>query len=226
VISSEHASSVRCLHQEKKMSTNLNIIDTLEKDGKFSSFARMLRSSKAADLMAGAGPFTVFAPTNDAFGKIPDKQMNDWLSQTDQTDLAKVLSYHMVGSKLFSSRLTSERPAGTLSGEELKFSDNNGLKVNTSGVLGRNIEATNGIIHALDTVLTPPAKTAAASAVAATAVAAPSTIAPSPVPAAAPAAVAATGPLTQADGDSGAPPAVTPEAAPKLAPVPSTPSIL
>jgi uncharacterized surface protein with fasciclin (FAS1) repeats len=137
------------------MSDRSTIIDTIEKDGTFSTFARMLRTSKAAELMAGAGPFTVFAPTNDAFGKVPDKQMNGWLSQTDQTNLAKILSYHIVPAKLFASNLSGKAPTKTLSGEEVTFTDSNGLKVNGSGILARNIEATNGVVHAIDTVLMP-----------------------------------------------------------------------
>jgi uncharacterized surface protein with fasciclin (FAS1) repeats len=146
------------------MSDRSTIIDTIEKDGTFSTFARMLRTSKAAELMAGAGPFTVFAPTNDAFGKVPDKQMNGWLSQTDQTNLAKILSYHIVPAKLFASNLSGKAPTKTLSGEEVTFTDSNGLKVNGSGILARNIEATNGVVHAIDTVLMPTNTAMSASA--------------------------------------------------------------
>lgn len=179
------------------MSERLNIIDTIEKDGKFSTFARMLKSSKASDLITGDGPFTVFAPTNDAFGKVPDAQMNTWLSATDQAKLAKILSYHIVPSKLFSSKLGGQGTAMTLAGAEVTFSETDRLKVNESGVQARNIEATNGIIHALDTVLTPPTEAIAASAAAATAsAAAPMATAPTPV------AAAVTPPTAQADGHS------------------------
>jgi uncharacterized surface protein with fasciclin (FAS1) repeats len=189
-----------------------SIIDTIDKRGRFSAFARMLKSSKVADLITGAGPFTVFAPTNDAFGKVPDAQMNSWLSQTDQTDLAKVLAYHIVPSKLFATKLGSNPPVATLAGAEVTFSDDEHLMVNGSGVQARNIEATNGIIHALDTVLAPPADAKAASA--ATVSAGTTT---------APVAAAVTPPTTQADGHSDAP---TP--APVAAPPPaaSTPALL
>ena len=141
-----------------------NIIDTIEKDQKFSTFARLLRTSKAGELITGSGPFTVFVPTNDAFGKVPDPQMNGWLSETDQTELARVLSYHIVPAKLFASNLSGKGPTATLSGADVTFTDTNGLKVNGSGILGRNMEATNGMVHALDTVLTPPVAAMAASA--------------------------------------------------------------
>jgi hypothetical protein len=208
------------------MSEKLNIIDTIEKDEKFSTFARLLRTSKAVDLITGAGPFTVFVPTNDAFGKVPDAQMNGWTSQTDQTSLAKVLSNHIVASKLFASNLNTDRPAATLAGSEMNFTDKEGLRVNGARVQARNIEATNGVIHVLDTVLTLPTNAVAASA--ATAGAGTTT---------APVTIAATPPTTQADGHSDAPaaaatevtPNVIPETAkPVVAPLPMspTPSVL
>ena len=192
------------------MSDRSSIIETLDGNGMFSTFARLLRTSKAADLITGAGPFTVFAPTNDAFGKVPDAQMNGWLSQTDQTALAQVLSYHIVPSKLFASNLGGKEPFATLTGAEVTFSDTNGLKVNASGVLNRNMEASNGIVHALDTVLTPPVNPMAASAAA------------SAVASVAPNAAAQPGQATQADGHKDAP-VVNTEAA--TAAVPTTPAI-
>jgi uncharacterized surface protein with fasciclin (FAS1) repeats len=205
------------------MSDRSSVIDTIEKDGKFSTFAAMLKTSGAAELITGAGPFTVFAPTNDAFKKVPEAQMAIWQGQDAQSDLAKLLSYHLVGSKkIFASRLGSEGPAATLSGADLTFSDDSGLKVNDSKVQARNIEATNGIIHALDTVLTPPVNELAASAAAAGTAATSAPIA------------SATLPTAQADGHSDVPaepsPATVNEtpstSAPDTAPLPATPKAL
>lgn len=204
------------------MSDRLNIINTIEKDGKFSTFARLLKSSKAADLITGDGPFTVFAPTNDAFGKVPDAQMNSLQNQTDQTDLAKLLSYHIVPSKLFSSKLGTRGLAATLSGAEVTFSETDGLKVNESGVQARNIEATNGIIHALDTVLTPPTEAIAASAAATASAAAPMATAPAPAPSPTPVAATVTQPTAQADGHSDVAAVKTDVAANGVAAMPAT----
>ncbi|HVF47489.1 MAG TPA: fasciclin domain-containing protein [Pyrinomonadaceae bacterium] len=158
------------------MSERTNLIDTIAGTDIFSAFARMMRTSKANEILSGGGPFTVFVPTNDAWGKIPDAQMNGWLSETDQTRLNHVLAYHIVPGKLFASDLERASPAMSLSGQEITLTDKGGLKVNTSGLQARNIEATDGIIHGLDTVLTPPAipaATAVGSAVTATAPAPP-----------------------------------------------------
>jgi uncharacterized surface protein with fasciclin (FAS1) repeats len=193
-----------------------NIIDTIDKRGRFSAFARMLKSSKVADLITGPGPFTVFAPTNDAFGKVPDAQMNSWLSQTDQIELAKVLAYHIVPSKLFATKLGSNAPVATLAGAEVTFSDDdNHLMVNGSGVQARNIEAANGIVHALDTVLTPPADARAATAAAVSAGPTIATITPIEA--------TVTPTTTQADGHSDAP---TPAPVAVPAPAAPTPALL
>jgi len=174
------------------MFNKTNIIDTIGRSPKYSTFAAMLQTSKVADLITGRGPFTVFVPTNDAFEKVSDAQRNGWESEADQTELARVLSYHIVPSKLFATNLGRREPSATLTGDELIFSDVNGLKVNDSKVESRNIEATNGIVHVLDTVLTPPA--AAAQLTLAATANANAEMTPIPAP--------STSPMSQADGFS------------------------
>ncbi len=160
------------------MSDKQRLIETIEQVDMFSVFARLMRTSGANELISGEGQFTVFAPTNDAFNKIPDKTMNGWLSETSQEMLKAVLSYHIVPAKIMAASLGSTRTAESVSGEPMKFADLSGLRVNHSGIQARNMEATNGVVHALDTVLTPPTSeeakqmTAAATAKAAEAQAA------------------------------------------------------
>lgn len=138
------------------MSETQRLIETIEKVDMFSVFARLMRTSGANDLISGEGSFTVFAPTNDAFNKIPDQIMNGWLSETSQDMLKKVLSYHIVPTKIMAASLGTTRNADSVSGEPMKFTDLSGLRVNRCGIQARNMEATNGVVHALDTVLTPP----------------------------------------------------------------------
>ena len=163
------------------MTDRVNLIDTIAKQDMFSTFARLLRSSKADEILNADGPFTVFAPTNDAFGKMPDPQMNGLISEPDQVRLKALLSYHMIPAKLFAANLSSAGTTKSVSGQELTFSDAGSLKVNTSGVQARNIEATNGVVHAIDTVLTSPAA-AQPTAAAAAATATPTTPAFAPTP--------------------------------------------
>lgn len=140
------------------MSDNLNLIDTIANDDKLSAFSRMMASSGANAVFDGEGPFTVFAPTNDAFGKIPDKLMNQLLGQEGQTSLKALLTYHILPGKVMAANVASKTTRESMTGEEMSFADKNGLKVNKSGLQARNMMASNGVIHALDTVLERPVR--------------------------------------------------------------------
>src|SRR6478672_7955061 len=135
------------------MNDKLDLIETIAGNDTFSVFSRLMGSSHANDVFSSGGDFTVFAPTNDAFGKIPEKQMNALLNEPEQTSLKKLLSYHIVPGKLFAVNLSSKLSTPTITGAEVRISDSHGLKINDSGVQARNIEASNGVVHALDTVL-------------------------------------------------------------------------
>jgi uncharacterized surface protein with fasciclin (FAS1) repeats len=144
------------LSQGTIMSANLNLIDTIASDSKFSAFSRMMASSGANEVFDGEGPFTVFVPTNDAFGKIPDELMLELLNQAGQLSLKALLTYHIVRGKVMAANVASKLTRESMTGEEISFADKNGLKVNKSSLQSRNIEASNGVVHALDTVLERP----------------------------------------------------------------------
>ena len=137
------------------MNNRVSLIETIAGKDMFSVFSRLMGTSKANEIFSEGGNFTVFVPTNDAFGKIPDKQMDALLNEKDQVGLKALLSYHIVPGKFFAANIASSHRKTTVTGAELKITDFGGLKVNDSGVQARNIEASNGVIHALDTVLTP-----------------------------------------------------------------------
>jgi len=141
------------------MNDKLDLIETIAGNDTFSVFSRLMGSSHANDVFSSGGDFTVFAPTNDAFGKIPEKQMNALLNEPEQTSLKKLLSYHIVPGKLFAVNLSSKLSTPTITGADIRISDSHGLKINDSGVQARNIEARNGVVHALDTVLNYDTKT-------------------------------------------------------------------
>ncbi|MEP7149437.1 MAG: fasciclin domain-containing protein [Acidobacteriota bacterium] len=155
------------------MTDRLNLIETIAKQDKFSTFAKLMASSGATDVFLGPSGFTVFVPTNEAFAKIPTIIMNELLSEPDQTQLKSLLSYHILPIKVMAGSLGAMPTRNSATGEELRFSDSNGLKVNGATIQSRNIEATNGVIHSLDTVLAPsttttPASVAVAAAAAST----------------------------------------------------------
>ena len=175
------------------MTDKANLSETIAKEDKFSTFSRLLGTSGASVVFSGEGQFTVFAPTNDAFGKVPDARMNELLQETDQRKLKALLSYHILPGKVMAASLGTMPLRKSVTGQEVAFTDSIGLKVNGAGVQARNIEATNGVIHQIDTVLTQPPNAAVNAARASAASAAPSTtqaVVPPVVPAAIPAASA------------------------------------
>lgn len=148
------------------MTDRLNLIETIAKEDKFSTFSRLLGTSGAIAAFSQEGPFTVFVPTNDAFGKIPDAKMNELLNEPNQPQLKALLSYHIMHGKVMAANIPAMITRKSVTDEDIAFSDSAGLKVNGAGIQARNIEATNGVIHQVDTVLAPPPKATAAVAAA------------------------------------------------------------
>lgn len=146
------------------MTDKLNLIETIAKEDKWSTFSRLLGTSGAIAAFSAGGDHTVFVPTNDAFGKIPDAKMNELLNEPNQAKLKALLSYHILPGKVMAANLPANQTRKTVTGEELTFSEANGLKVNGAGIQARNIEASNGVIHQTDTVLAPTPKAAVAAA--------------------------------------------------------------
>ena len=182
-----------CCEKGESMTDKANLSETIAKEDKFSTFSRLLDTSGASVVFSGEGQFTVFAPTNDAFGKVPDARMNELLQETDQRKLKALLSYHILPGKVMAASLGTMPLRKSVTGQEVAFTDSIGLKVNGAGVQARNIEATNGVIHQIDTVLTQPPNAAVNAARESAASAAPSTtqaVVPPVVPAAIPAASA------------------------------------
>ncbi len=135
------------------MSETLNLIDTIAKQDNLSTFSRIMGTSGTNDLFNGEGSFTVFAPTNDAFAKIPDDKLDELINEDKQVKLKALLSYHILPGKTMAASLKS---AKSVTGQEIMITDINGIKINASVLQARNLEATNGVVHGIDTVLRPP----------------------------------------------------------------------
>ena len=138
------------------MTDKLNLIETIAKQDKFSTFTRLMASSGTNEIIS-SGQFTVFVPTNDAFSKIPEAKINELINETGHAKLKALLSYHILPGKVMAASLVSAPTRKAFTGEELMFTDISGLKVNGASIQARNLEATNGVVHALDTLLTPTA---------------------------------------------------------------------
>jgi uncharacterized surface protein with fasciclin (FAS1) repeats len=130
-----------------------DIVDMAIAAGNLTTFIAALQAADLVTTLKGAGPFTVFAPTDDAFNKLPAGMVEELLK--DKAKLAGILSYHVITTKLLSKDVRSTDNT-TLQGTTIKVvSANGGVNVNDARVTKADIEATNGLIHAIDTVLMP-----------------------------------------------------------------------
>jgi uncharacterized surface protein with fasciclin (FAS1) repeats len=129
---------------------------------KAGSFKRLLAAVKAAGLvetLSGEGPFTVFAPTDEAFAKIPAATLTDLLKPENKEKLASILKYHVVAGRVYSEAAVAAKSAATVQGASVKISTNDkGAFVNEAKILTTDIDASNGVIHVIDSVIMPPAK--------------------------------------------------------------------
>jgi uncharacterized surface protein with fasciclin (FAS1) repeats len=135
------------------MSDKLNLIETIAGQEMFSEFSRLMGSSGANDVFSREGDLTVFAPTNDAFQRISDKDMNYLLQEENRPKLKAMLKYHVMPGRLLADDAGSLRHAVNVAGQDVEFSNADGVRINGAAVLQRNLEASNGMVHAIDTVL-------------------------------------------------------------------------
>ena len=134
-----------------------DIIDTAVAAGSFKTLAAALGAAGLVSTLAGKGPFTVFAPTNAAFAKVPKATLDALLK--DKKQLTKVLTYHVVAGNVMAADVVTMdgKSAKTVNGAEVKVTTAGGVKLNgSSNVVKTDIECTNGVIHVIDTVIMPP----------------------------------------------------------------------
>jgi uncharacterized surface protein with fasciclin (FAS1) repeats len=129
-----------------------DIIDTAAKAGNFKTLAAALTAADLVKTLKGKGPFTVFAPTDEAFAKIPKADLDALLK--DKAKLTAVLTYHVVPAKVMASDVKAG-DAPTVNGKPLKITTEGGVMVNNAKVIKTDVTASNGVIHAIDTVLLP-----------------------------------------------------------------------
>ena len=135
------------------------LIDVAIANGHFKTLAKALTEAGLVDTLKGAGPFTVFAPTDDAFAKLPPGTLDGLLK--DIPKLTAILKYHVLAGKVAAADVVKldGKTAKTLSGDDLKVSTHGGVKLNGEvNVTKTDIAASNGMIHVVDAVLLPSAK--------------------------------------------------------------------
>ena len=143
------------------VSVNANaadIVDTAVKAGQFNTLAAALKAGDLVVVLKGAGPFTVFAPTDEAFKKLPPGTVENLLKPENKAQLVKILTYHVVPGKVMSSALAGKKTdAKTVQGEMVMVDATmGGVTVNGAKVVTADVAADNGVIHVIDTVVLPP----------------------------------------------------------------------
>jgi uncharacterized surface protein with fasciclin (FAS1) repeats len=129
------------------------IVETAVAAGSFETLVAAVKAAGLVDVLSGEGPFTVFAPTDEAFAKLPDGTIEALLA--DKEKLTAVLTYHVVPGKVKAKDVMKVTSAKTVQGKALTFDTSNGVKVDNATVIKADVEASNGVIHVIDTVLIP-----------------------------------------------------------------------
>jgi uncharacterized surface protein with fasciclin (FAS1) repeats len=130
-----------------------NIVETTRDAGTFTTLIAAIDRAGLESTLAGEGPFTVFAPSDEAFAQLPDGTVDSLLAEPAK--LAQVLTYHVVPGRVTAADVVGLTTAPTVNGEELPVSVDGGIHVDGARVISADIEASNGIIHVVDRVLLP-----------------------------------------------------------------------
>ncbi|MCA8985551.1 MAG: fasciclin domain-containing protein [Planctomycetaceae bacterium] len=132
-----------------------DIIETAVAAKSFQTLAAALTAGGLIDALKSEGPFTVFAPTDEAFAKLPAGTVESLLKPENKEKLVAILKYHVVSGKVTSEQVAKRHEVTTLNGQDLKISAGKGVRINNANVVRADIMASNGVIHVIDEVLLP-----------------------------------------------------------------------
>ena len=134
-----------------------DIVDTAVEAGQFTTLAAALEAAGLVETLKGDGPFTVFAPTDEAFAKLPDGTVQTLLMPENRDQLTAILTYHVVPGSVMAADVVTLDEAETVNGKMLNISTSgNSVMVNDATVTATDIAASNGVIHVVDSVILPP----------------------------------------------------------------------
>ena len=141
------------------MTTEKNIVETAVAAGNFKTLAAALGAAGLINTVSGPGPFTVFAPTDAAFAKLPAGTVENLLKPENKDQLTAILTYHVVAGKVMAADVVKLSEAKTVNGKMLKVKVNGGnVMVDDANVTATDIAASNGVIHVIDSVIIPDRK--------------------------------------------------------------------
>ena len=132
-----------------------DIVDTAVGAGSFETLVAAVQAAELVDTLKGEGPFTVFAPTDEAFAALPEGTVETLLKPENKDQLVAVLTYHVVPGKVMSGDLSDDMTAATVQGGDITIDLDNGVMVNDANVVQADIETSNGVIHVIDKVILP-----------------------------------------------------------------------
>lgn len=139
-----------------KASGNADIVDTAVQAGSFGTLVAAVEAADLVDTLKGEGPFTVFAPTDEAFAKLPEGTVENLLKPENKAKLVAILTYHVVPGKVMASDVVRLSSAKTVQGQEVKVeTQGETVSIDNAKVVQADIEADNGVIHVIDSVILP-----------------------------------------------------------------------
>ncbi len=136
-------------------SMSKDIVDTAVEAGSFSTLVAAVEAAGLVETLKGEGPFTVFAPTDEAFAALPEGTVESLLMPENKDQLVAILTYHVVPGKVMSTDLTNGMEATTVEGSDVTIMTEGGVTVEGANVVTADIEASNGVIHVIDSVIMP-----------------------------------------------------------------------
>jgi uncharacterized surface protein with fasciclin (FAS1) repeats len=137
-------------------SSRANLVDTVAAHGTLSTFSRVIAAAELGSILSGPGPFTVFAPTDAAFEKLPVGQLDNWLKPENKEQLISVLKYHLAPGLATGQEVGKRNQTKTVNGEYAQIKRaGDGIMIDNATITTRDLASSNGVIHVIDQVLAP-----------------------------------------------------------------------
>ena len=148
------SSFVGVAHAEPKEKAK-DIVAVASGNGSFNTLVAAVKAAGLVETLQGPGPFTVFAPTDEAFAKLPKGTVEDLLKPENKAKLAGILTYHVVAGKVMAADVVKLKTATTVEGSNVMIDTMNGVKIDGANVVKTDIVCSNGVIHVIDSVILP-----------------------------------------------------------------------
>ncbi|MEM7224664.1 MAG: fasciclin domain-containing protein [Pseudomonadota bacterium] len=143
-------------HEQQAAAPKQDIVDTAVSAGQFNTLVAAVQTAELVEVLKSDGPFTVFAPTDEAFGKLPPGTVENLLKPENKDQLVAVLTYHVVPGKIMSADIAGKTASvTTVEGSQLSVDATDGVMVDQATVVLADVEASNGVIHVIDAVVLP-----------------------------------------------------------------------